>query len=180
MKKFLSMLLATVFALTAFGAVTVFSGFIGAGAVEYEYYRYESLPGYSIFTDAELALMTNTYSKAGYNETIEGVGPVVTYEITKSGGWMTVYHGRARNLKASSNTEHKDFTDMTWAAIDTVGNKTFLGDMNSEGYALAAGFIGRPFMSRRSSGRISGPLSMVRPSPSNTLPSMSSDTPSSI
>ena len=160
MKKFLSMLLATVFTLTAFGAVTVFSGFIGAGAVEYEYYRYESLPGYSIFTDAELALMTNTYSKAGYNETIEGVGPVVTYEVTKSSGWMTVYHGRARNMKASSNTEHKDFTDMTWAAIDTVGNKTFLGDMNSEGYAeLAerfadqdgisfwAGIDGQPFTS---------------------------------
>ncbi|MBO4934914.1 MAG: dockerin type I repeat-containing protein [Clostridia bacterium] len=135
MKKFLSMLLATAFTLTAFGVTAIFGGFISAGAAEYEYYRYESLPGYSIFTDEELAQMTNTYTKSGYNETIEGVGPVVTYEITKSGGWMTVYHAKAKNMQASSNQLHEDLTDMSWAALDTVGNKTFLGDMTAEGYA---------------------------------------------
>ena len=52
--------------------------------------------------------------------------------------------------------------------------------INSSGYALAAGFIGNPLMSRRSSGRISGPPSIGRPRPSNTRESISSDTPSSI
>ena len=40
--------------------------------------------------------------------------------------------------------------------------------------------MGRPLMSRLSSGRISGPSSIVRPRPSKTRPSISSDTPSSM
>ena len=135
MKKFLSMLLATVFMLTAFGVATVFSGFIGAGAL-YDYYVYEKLPGYSVFTDEELAKMTNLFTDPGYNETIEGVGPVVTYTFTKGNEWrhFSIYNGQGRNLLAASNTDHRDFTDMTWAAIDTVGFKTFLGDMRSPDY----------------------------------------------
>ena len=135
MKKFLSMLLATVFMLTAFGVATIFSGFISAGAL-YDYYIYEKLPGYSIFTDEELARMTNLFTDPGYNEVIEGVGPVVTYKFSKGNEWrhVSIYNGQGRNLKASSNTQHNDFTDMTWASIDTVGYKTFLGDMNSPDY----------------------------------------------
>ena len=45
---------------------------------------------------------------------------------------------------------------------------------------LAAGFIGRPLMSSRRSGKISGPSSMGRPRPSKIRPSMSSLTPNSI
>ena len=52
--------------------------------------------------------------------------------------------------------------------------------MNSEGYTRAAGFIGRPLISLLSSGRISGPSSIGRPSPSKTRPSISPDTPSSM
>ncbi|MBO4584891.1 MAG: hypothetical protein J5756_07515, partial [Clostridia bacterium] len=135
MKKLLSFMLAMMFALTAFGVATVFSGFIGAGAL-YDYYVYDKLPGYSIFTDAELEHMTNLFSAPGYNETIEGVGPVVTYEFSKGNEWrnLTIYNGQGRNLKAASNTEKKDFTDMTWASIDTVGFKTFLGDIRSPDY----------------------------------------------
>ena len=135
MKKFLSLMLVTIFALTAFGVSTIFSGFISAGAL-YDYYVYEKLPGFSIFTDEELAQMTNLFTSAGYNETIEGVGPVVTYEFTKGNEWrhFSIYNGQGRNLLAASNTDHKDFTDMTWAAIDTVGFKTFLGDMRSPDY----------------------------------------------
>ena len=50
--------------------------------------------------------------------------------------------------------------------------------INSSGYALAAGFMGRPLISLLSSGKISGPSSMGRPRPSKTRPSISSDTPS--
>ena len=52
--------------------------------------------------------------------------------------------------------------------------------MNSAGYTLAAGFIGSPLMSRLSSGRISGSPSIGLPMPSKTLPSISSETPSSM
>ena len=52
--------------------------------------------------------------------------------------------------------------------------------INSSGYTRAAGFIGRPLISLLSSGRISGPSSIGRPRPSNTRPSISPDTPSSM
>ena len=147
MKRFLSMLMATVFMLTAFGVATVFSGFITAGAL-YDYYLYDKLPGYSVFTDEELQKMTNMFTAPGYNEVIDGVGPVVTYEFTVNDYWgwagnewrsFSIYNGQARNIKAASNTDHKDFKDMTWAAIDTVGNKTFLGQMGTPEYEEIVG-----------------------------------------
>ena len=146
MKRFLSMLLAAVFMLTAFGVTTVFSGFISVGAL-YDYYLYDKLPGYSIFTDEELAKMTNMFTAPGYNEVIDGVGPVVTYEFIVNSYWgwagnewrsFSVYNGQARNIKASSNSLHNDFKDMTWASIDTVGNKTFLGEMGTPEYEAVA------------------------------------------
>ncbi|MBO4934913.1 MAG: hypothetical protein J5441_07100, partial [Clostridia bacterium] len=155
MKKLLSALLATIFVLTAFGVSTIFGGVISAGAL-YDYYIYDKLPGFSIFTDAELARMTNLFTEPGYNETIEGIGPVVTYKFAKGNEWrhFSIYNGQGRNLKASSNSLHNDFTDMTWAAIDTINNKTFLGDMNSpdfktlenqDGIAFWVGLNGQPF-----------------------------------
>ena len=149
MKKFLSMLLAAVFALTAFGVTTVFSGFISAGAL-YDYYVYEKLPGYSVFTDEELAKMTNLFTAPGYNETIDGIGPVVTWTFTKGDEWgnMTLFNAQARNMKASSNKLHEDFNTAIWTAMDTVGNKTFLGDKTFEdqdGFAFWIGVNGEPY-----------------------------------
>ncbi|MBR4439136.1 MAG: hypothetical protein IKS88_00875, partial [Clostridia bacterium] len=154
MKKLLSFMLAMMFALTAFGVATVFSGFIGAGAL-YDYYIYDKLPGYSIFTDEELAKMTNLFTAPGYNETIEGVGPVVTYEFTKGNEWrhFSIYNGQGRNMKSSSNSLGNNFADMTWASIDTVGNKTFVGTLDSpavnmadeDGLAFCVYVNGQPF-----------------------------------
>ena len=59
MKKTLSFTLALVFVLSAFGAATLFSGVIGAGAVFYDYYTYTPLPGWSEFTPADLTELHN-------------------------------------------------------------------------------------------------------------------------
>ena len=62
MKKTLSMLLAVIFTLTAFGMTTLFGGVLGASAVFFDYYEYISIPGFTAFTEAEMA---NAWTTAG-------------------------------------------------------------------------------------------------------------------
>ena len=59
MKRFLSIVLSVIFALTAIGIFTLFGGAIGAGAVFYDYYSYTSLPGWSEFTAEDLTELFN-------------------------------------------------------------------------------------------------------------------------
>ena len=152
MKKLLSALLATIFVLTAFGVSTVFGGVISAGAF-YDYYVYTSIPGYSAFTDAELELIQNKYVSSGVNETIEGVGPVVSWTRVGSNNWggVEIYGAYARNLKQGNHTnsdEPGDMPDATWAAKDTINGKTVMGDKSfagEDGLAFFVGLNGEPF-----------------------------------
>ena len=58
-KKTLAMILSLMFAFSAFGIATVFSGVITAGAVYYDYYNYIKLPGWSEFTSQDLTEIYN-------------------------------------------------------------------------------------------------------------------------
>ena len=58
-KKSTAMILSLLFAFSAFGAATLFSGVITAGAVYYDYYNYEKLPGWSEFTAQDLTEIYN-------------------------------------------------------------------------------------------------------------------------
>ena len=155
MKKFLSALLASILVLTAFGASTVFGGVIGAGAI-YDYLIYTSIPGFSIFTDAELAMIQNRYVGPGVNETIANVGPVVTWTRTGTNNWggVEIYGAYARNLKKGNHTnsdEPGDMPDATWAAKDTINGKTVLGDgsfEDEEGICFWVGLNGEPYTGR--------------------------------
>ena len=152
MKKFLSVLLASLLVLTAFGASTVFGGIISAGAL-YDYLIYTSIPGFSVFTDAELAMIQNRYVGAGVNETIEGVGPVVTWTRVGSNTWgsVEIYGAYARNLKKENHKDtsvNGDMPDATWAAKDTINGKTIMGDKSfedEEGICFWVGLNGEPY-----------------------------------
>ncbi|MBO4934904.1 MAG: hypothetical protein J5441_07055 [Clostridia bacterium] len=152
MKKLLSALLATIFVLTAFGVSTIFGGVISAGAF-YDYYVYDSIPGFSIYTDAELAMIQNSYVSAGVNETIDGVGPVVTWTRTSSNAWggLEIYGAYARNLKKGNHKDtsiNGDMPDATWAAKDTINGKTVVGDKSfadQDGIVFWVGLNGQPF-----------------------------------
>ncbi|MBQ6553089.1 MAG: dockerin type I repeat-containing protein [Clostridia bacterium] len=152
MKKFLSALLAMLFALTAFGVSAIFSGFISAGAF-YDYLIYTPIPGFSIYTNEELALLQNPYVSAGVNETIEGVGPVVTWTRTGSNSWGSaeIYGGYGRNMLVQNHKDEpnpKDFTDTTWAAMDTINGKTVMGDESfkgQDGLVFWVGINGEPY-----------------------------------
>ena len=158
MKRLLSMLLAMLFVLTAFGAATIFEGFFSVGAF-YDYLGYDSIPGFSVFTDEELAMIQNSYFGVGHNETIEGVGPVVTWKCTGVNIWSSaeLYGAYGRNLK-KGNHKNTDITgdmpDATWAAKDTINGKTVLGVAGSDDYitfedqdgiAFWIGLNGQPF-----------------------------------
>ena len=152
MKKLISALLATLFVLTAFGVSALFGGVISAGAF-YDYLVYTPIPGYSIFTDAELAMIQNRYVSAGVNETIDGVGPVVTWTRNSSNSWGSceIYGAYARNLNKGNHTntdESGDMPDATWAAKDTIGGKTIMGDETFEGedgLCFWVGLNGEPY-----------------------------------
>ncbi|MBO4583485.1 MAG: hypothetical protein J5756_00290, partial [Clostridia bacterium] len=158
MKRLLSMMLAVLFVLTGFGVTAIFEGFLSAGAF-YDYLVYDSIPGFSIFTDEELALMQNAYFSPGVNETIEGIGDVVTWTRTGSNTWggSELYGAYGRNMK-KGNHKNTDITgdmpDATWAAKDTINGKTVLGVVGSDDYKTFAdqdgvviwvGINGQPF-----------------------------------
>ncbi len=151
MKKILATLLATMFVLTGFGLTTVFSGVI-AGAEFYDYYIYTKLPGFSNFTDEELAMFQATHAGNGYNESIDGIGNVVSWPLTTPDQWggFRIYSIWGRNLKAG-NHSNKDVTNMPdpdWAAQDTINGKTIMGDYSFEdqnGIAMWVGINGRPY-----------------------------------
>ena len=142
MKKLLSVMLATLFVLTAFGVTTIFGGVISAGAF-YDYYVYTSIPGFSIYTDAELAKIQNGFFSAGVNETVDGIGNVVSWTRTGSNQWGggELYGAFGRNLKQGNhnNSDVTDMPDATWAAKDTIGGKTVMGVLGSEDYKSFAG-----------------------------------------
>lgn len=58
-KKTTALLLSLLFAFSAFGAASLFSGVISAGAVYYDYYDYIGLPGWSQFTAQDLTEIYN-------------------------------------------------------------------------------------------------------------------------
>ena len=135
MKKTLSMLLAVMFALTAFGATTIFGGVLGAGAVFYEYYEYTSIPGFTAFTEADMQkAWTSSGNFTGFSTDYkpDGVDKVATFTCTSPdqwGGMVAATMELKNNENNSWNTNgNSPLNSCIWGANMTLGGKDFLGN----------------------------------------------------
>ena len=131
MKKTLSMLLAVMFALTAFGVTTIFGGVLGAGAVFYDYFEYVSIPGFTAFTEAEIQKAWRTscnFSGFSTDYKPDGVDKVATFTCTSpdSYGGMVAATMELKNSNMSSWGGPLD--SCIWGANNTLGGKDFLGN----------------------------------------------------
>ena len=94
LKKTTSFILSLIFVLTAFGIGTLFGGVIGAGAIYYDYYTLNALPGWDAFTDADLAELYGPGASLSHVDAPAGAPERVTkataFTITnpKPGDWM--------------------------------------------------------------------------------------------
>ncbi|MBQ9557628.1 MAG: hypothetical protein IJU94_03385 [Clostridia bacterium] len=131
MKKTLSMLLAVMFALTAFGVTTVFGGVLGAGAVFYDYFEYVSIPGFTAFTEAEMQkAWTTSCNFSGFSSDYkpDGVDKVATFTCTSP----DKYSGMVAATMELKNSELSSWggplDSCIWGANNTLGGKDFLGN----------------------------------------------------
>ena len=137
MKKTLSMLLAVMFALTAFGVTSLFGGVLGAGAVFYDYYEYTQIPGFTAFTEADMqkAWMTScnfTGFSSDYLPEGNPVDKVATFTCTTPDqytGMVAATMELKNNLYNSWSTDgSKPLGSCIWGANNTLGGKDFLGN----------------------------------------------------
>ena len=129
MKKTLSMLLAVLFALTAFGATTLFGSVLGASAIFYDYYEYYQFPGFSAFTAEDIALTFRVGTEfAGFSSDYkpDGVDEVATFNCGTPG-----QHGVYISTINPINLETHSYgpqPNCMWTANDTLNGKDFFGD----------------------------------------------------
>ena len=137
MKRTVSTLLAVLFALTAFGVTSLFGGAISAGAEFYDYYQYESFPGYNAFTpeDFSLAWKNTDVTMAGLTDAYMPEGAltdkVALFNINKTDKYGQASFGtmRQRNADPENNTNNQDFSNSpNWTANDKLNGKDIFGD----------------------------------------------------
>ena len=159
MKKTISMLLAVLFALTAFGVSTLFGGVLGAGATFYDYFRYESFPGYNAFTSEDFALAWKNTDVTLVGLTDEYmpeealVDKVTVFNINKTdkNGQASFGTMRQRNADEANNTQNADFHNSpNWTANDKLNGKDIFGDSgvtfeDTNGFCMWVGLNGAPY-----------------------------------
>ena len=142
MKKTLSMLLAVLFALTAFGATTILGGVLGASAVFYDYYEYTQIPGFTAFTEADIRdhAWTQSCNFSGFSSDYkpEGVDKVANFTCTSPdqwGGMVCAPMELKNNVYNSWSTDGSSpLGSCIWGANMTLGGKDFLGNsLDAEG-----------------------------------------------
>ncbi|MBR4439102.1 MAG: hypothetical protein IKS88_00695, partial [Clostridia bacterium] len=134
MKKTLSMLLAVLFALTAFGATALFGGVLGASAVFYDYYEYTSVPGFTAFTAEQItekAWMTSC-NFSGFSSDYLPDGNPVDKVATFTCTTPDKYSGMVFAPMELANSETAGLDSCIWGALDTIGGKDFLGNSKDE------------------------------------------------
>ncbi|MBO4584223.1 MAG: dockerin type I repeat-containing protein [Clostridia bacterium] len=133
MKKTLSMLLAVLFALTAFGATALFGGVLGASAVFYDYYEYISVPGFTAFTEAEMA---NAWTTAGnfsgfssdYLPEGSDVEKVATFTSTTPDKWGGGVMATMELKNSELSSWGSALDSCIWGANMTLGGKDIFGN----------------------------------------------------
>ena len=143
MKKTLSMLLAVMFALTAFGVTSLFGGVLGAGAVFYDYYEYTSIPGFTAFTEAEIQkAWVSSCNFSGFSSAYLPDGNPVDKVATFTCTTPDQYTGMVfATMELKNNVYNSWSTDGSsplgsciWGANNTLGGKDFLGNsLDAEG-----------------------------------------------
>ncbi|MBR5942938.1 MAG: dockerin type I repeat-containing protein [Clostridia bacterium] len=160
MKKTISMLLAVLFALTAFGVVTLFGGVLGAGAAFYDYYEYVSFPGYNAFVPADFDLAWMNHDRITFTGLTDAYMPegalvdkVALFEITGTDQHGQISFGtmRQRNADPENNHQGEDFHNSpNWTANDKLNGKDIFGDSGvtfaeTNGFCFWVGLNGAPF-----------------------------------
>ena len=131
MKKTLSMLLAVMFALTAFGVTTIFGGVLGAGAVFYDYFEYVSIPGFTAFTEAEIQKAWTTKSHfSGFSSDYkpDGVEKVATFTAEGGDAWGGMVAATMELKNSDLSSWGGSLDSCIWGANNTLGGKDFLGN----------------------------------------------------
>ncbi len=131
MKKTLSMLLAVMFVLTAFGVSTIFGGVLGAGAVFYDYFEYTQFPGFSAFSAGAIAdhAWQNACTFTGFSSDYkpDGVDQVATFTCTTP----DQYHGMVLaplEVKNDQTSTYGVQKEPMWCALDTIEGKDMFGN----------------------------------------------------
>ncbi|MBO4933633.1 MAG: dockerin type I repeat-containing protein [Clostridia bacterium] len=158
MKRFVSMLLASLITLTAFGAASLFGGALGAGAEFFDYYEYTRIPGLDAFDAADFALAwMPRASYAGSSGAClpagGGVEAVQSFTVTGADAWgcSSVSSVRLRNTAPENNTQGMELDSPNWAAKDKPNGKDIFGDTgltfaDSQGFCFWAGLNGGAFV----------------------------------
>lgn len=129
------------------------AGIIGltAAAVQPSYYEFVEIPGFSAWTDAELAMLTNEYTSAPVHTTEnvpEGVAESVKFTATSVSAYssIAVATGYCRNARTATNPP-----GMEWGAMSLINGKTILGDKSiadCDGICLWVGGTGGRYEGR--------------------------------
>lgn len=125
-RKTISAILTMIIALSISGATQVFG--TTAYAAQYDSYEYSPIPGFTVFTDEELALMQNRDVSAGVNETI-GETDVVSWTVSQINFDKTafIFTGYCRNAASLEGV------GPIWGACDTINGKTIVTGTSFEG-----------------------------------------------
>ena len=157
MKRFVSILLASLITLTAFGASAVFGGALGANAIFFDYYEYTPFPGLDAFGAADFALAwMPRASYAGSSGAClpagGGVEAVQSFTVTGADAWgcSAVSSVRLRNTAPENNTQGVELDSPNWAAKDKLNGKDIFGDTgltfaDSQGFCFWVGLNGGAF-----------------------------------
>jgi len=134
MKRTLSLLLAVLMTLTAFGAVSVFSGVIGAGAEFLDYFNYVQIPGFTAYSKEGLLNQNNT--------TVDFLDFTTDYlpegnVVDKVATFTVVGHDTWGGIEIHSFNKRSEFDSFSgnWSANDLIDGKDIFGDtdLNFEG-----------------------------------------------
>ena len=133
MKKTLSMLLAVMFALTAFGVSTIFGGVLGAGAVFYDYYEYTQIPGFNGMSAESIAdhAWTLSCNFSGFSSDYLPDGNPVDKVATFTCTTPDKYHGivfAPLEVKNDQTSTYGVQTEPMWCALDTVDGQDMFGN----------------------------------------------------
>jgi len=137
MKKTLSLLLAVLMTLTAFGATTIFGGVFGAGAEFLDYFEYFQIPGFTAFSEAGLQSAHQPHYKfLGFDSEFkpEGVDKVAKFEMAKLDKWGS---GNIHTFNQVTFDEESDSAN--WMANIKIDDTDIFGDTGKT-FADATGF----------------------------------------
>ena len=130
MKKTVSLLLAVLFSLTAFGLTAIFGGVIGAGAEFYDYFDYVKIPAFEAFTPEGINDQRNKYTEfIGFTDDILPAGnpvdKVATFRSTAVGDWGEIF---LRTFKKRSSVPGDTGESANWTANGYIDGYDIFGD----------------------------------------------------